>query len=205
MGNILTGAFAIVDENLNYLKLNKILTAYAAAAAPADVVEGVRWWDNVNDILRIYDGAAQRIIGGGPAVLVYNGVDDETATGDGTVATVDLDTEVYDFGGNFTADTFTAPVDGKYPVKFNIELELVGGAHTSIEALIVTSNRPYEFVLGGGNSINAAGEVTISGSADVEMEAADTLTLTVQVSGGAKTVTIGGGSAKTSLSIGTPI
>jgi len=138
-----------------------------------------------------------------PCILVENSLDDDNETGDGTAFTVIFDSEIFDQNADFDGtSTFTASVTGRYLVCFTVQLEEVGAGHTTIQVNIVTTNRSYEFVLGGGNSIDASGSINISGSKIVDMTATDTLTITIQVSGGAKTVDISGAGMSTSLSIG---
>lgn len=116
-----------------------------------------------------------------PCFLAFNSVDDLDVTGDGTVVTVDFDTEVFDQGNDFLADTFTAPVTGRYLLTANVTLlGIVTAGGASIQ--IVTSNRDYRgnrFDLASGLEDNMG--LTISVVAD--MDAADTATVTVQVTG----------------------
>lgn len=77
-----------------------------------------------------------------PSFLVTNsGVTD--VTGDGTVYNVGWNAEVYDQGADFTASTFTAPVDGRY--LFTLVLTIRGAlvTHTNRYADVLTSNRAY--------------------------------------------------------------
>ena len=58
MADISTGADAVVDERLDYIKFNKVKNHYRAAAAPADAVAGVIWQDSDDNQVYIYNGAA---------------------------------------------------------------------------------------------------------------------------------------------------
>ena len=49
-----------------------------------------------------------------PCFSAYNSATDADLVNDETLHTIDFDTEVFDIGGNFASDTFTAPVAGKY-------------------------------------------------------------------------------------------
>ncbi len=137
-----------------------------------------------------------------PAFLATNSVTDENVTGDGTTATVDFDTEVFDQGGDFTGDTFTAPVTGKYPFDVTVMLAGITTAEDEGFIQIVTSNRTYRF---GQQEVGANFDVVntnlqISGACLADMDANDTVTVTVKVSGGTKVVDIFGGSNHTRFS-----
>jgi len=49
-----------------------------------------------------------------PCFLAFNSATDNDQTGAGAIPTIDFDTEVFDQGNDFTADTFTAPITGRY-------------------------------------------------------------------------------------------
>lgn len=82
-----------------------------------------------------------------PAFLAYNSAQDDNVTGNGTEATVEFDTEVFDRGGNFnnSTDTFTAPVTGLYRLSTLVTSDgyLTTGYTGSLR--IVTTNRTYLF------------------------------------------------------------
>ena len=130
-----------------------------------------------------------------PCFLAYNSADDENVTGNNTLATVDFDTEVYDQGGNFAADTFVAPVTGKYLLSSTVLLGEAAGTIGQIQ--IVTSNRIYYGNFISPNAIkdgNAQCHLSITVIAD--MDAADTAQVKVLVNGaGGDTVDIKGGAA----------
>ncbi len=126
-----------------------------------------------------------------PSFLAYNSASDSNVTGNGATATVDFDTEVFDRGGDFAADTFTAPVTGLYQLNANIrftDLVSAGGCIFSI----VTSNRTYQLDF----TVPVDGTDSRSLSVLADMDAADTATVTLLVSGMAgDTVDIVGGTA----------
>jgi C1q domain len=117
-----------------------------------------------------------------PGFLAYNSSSDTTQANG---ATIDFDTEVYDEAGNFAADTFTAPVTGRY--LFNIGVRTSTGSATQDRAFaLVTTARTYQMsytaaVLSA--SINAG-----TGSVIADMTAGDTATVTLGVSTGTATV-----------------
>ena len=77
------------------------------------------------------------------AFLAYNSATDQDQTGDGTVVTVDFDTEVYDVNGDFAADTYTAPVTCKMNFQTTVCAGCGATAATGLYVKIVTSNRAY--------------------------------------------------------------
>ena len=126
-----------------------------------------------------------------PCFLAFNSVTDNNVTGAGTIATVDFDTEVFDQGNDFAADTFTAPVTGRY--LFTAVVQLLGipiGVDLSL-IQITTSNRTYR-----GSRFDLVADFpgvighTITVVAD--MDTGDTATVTVNVDGATDVVDIEG-------------
>ena len=126
-----------------------------------------------------------------PLILTQKSASDANQTGNGTVATIDFDTEVFDQGSNFATDTFTAPVTGKYRVNFNVDMTGLASA-TTVSLTIVSSNRTYakRWTGAAGTFSNDCGFTLTS---LVDMDASDTVVAKVAVTGvGADTVTING-------------
>jgi hypothetical protein len=118
-----------------------------------------------------------------PAFLAYLGSIDSNVTGNGTAYTlgsVTALTEVFDQNGDFnTNGTFTAPVTGKYQLEAG---SLVIGCTiaSGYNQTFITSNRSYLF-----QSQRAAGASNfgLSGQCLADMDAGDTFTLTINVTG----------------------
>lgn len=124
-----------------------------------------------------------------PLVLAYNSATDTNVSGDGTVVTVDFDTEVTDRGADFATDTFTAPVTGAYDCGGSILLaEMTAGTHV-VQVDLVTSNRTY---LLANETTPVAAKSYLCTAIGVDMDAADTAFLQLTVSGGAKSVDVFG-------------
>lgn len=124
-----------------------------------------------------------------PAFLAYNSAQDTNQTGAGTVATVDFDTEVFDQGSDFSADTFTAPVTGRYLLTVTVKWSDANfAAKTAGEIRITTSNRTYRKNY-PHTAVNGQSP-TLTVIAD--MDAADTATANLRVQGGADDVAIDG-------------
>ena len=161
----------------------------------------------VNGLTEQINGGNVRVIASGgeitlpnqPTFLATNSVTDSDATGDGTVFTLICDTEVTDLGADYNNATgvFTAPVAGRYAFSVIVVMAQVGAAHTSGQIVLSTSNRSY--VLDAcyyGAMRDASNEVIRSGCmVDVDMDAADTASILVTVSGGTKVVDITGSGA----------
>jgi hypothetical protein len=125
-----------------------------------------------------------------PAFLANNSSTDSNVTGDGTVYTIDLNTEIADRNGDFASNTFTAPVAGLY--SFNILIFLLGltSSHAEMNLTIAASNRSiYTRQQNSGDALQKSLQLSLI----VDMDASDTVTFTTAVSGGAKVVDILGG------------
>lgn len=117
----------------------------------------------------------------------YNSAQDTTVTGDATVATVDFDTEVFDVDSNFSADTFTAPVTGKYLLIAHVKIaDSNFAAKSTSDIRLATSNQTYQELCGAANSANYTLQIAVI----ADMDAADTAIVQVRVQGGAKDVAI---------------
>ena len=136
-----------------------------------------------------------------PAFSANNSTSDTNATGDATQVTVDFDNEIYDIGSNFAADTFTAPVAGKYEFSVGVAITNLSSSHTSLLIDLVTSNREYRLAQVNPYAMQdaaSAAYIYATSVIGVDMDAADTAYVRIIVSGGTKTVTIfGDGSMKT--------
>ena len=102
-----------------------------------------------------------------------------------TTVTVVFGTERFDQGGNFTANEFTAPVDGRYQLITNIAFENIDSAATTYHVEIRTSNKTYEFNIDPRQfAADIAGVFTFNNSLIADMDASDTAYVTVYQGGG---------------------
>lgn len=132
-----------------------------------------------------------------PSFSAYNSSIDSDVTGDGTLVTVDFDTEVFDLTNNFSGDIFTAPVTGHYLLQAKVSLKDTGGA--ACEGRLVTTNRTYA----SQSENNAAIFRDFDFSVIADMTAGDTAIVQVICSGGAKVDDILGTGA-TTTTVGNP-
>lgn len=107
-------------------------------------------------------------------------------TGDATDYTVAWDAEVYDQGNNFASNTFTAPVTGRYLLTATVAMQDVTAAHTGRFLAIVTTNRTYRSIENDTGFATSAYTLTVTAIAD--MNANDTATVVLRVSGSTKVV-----------------
>jgi len=118
-----------------------------------------------------------------PSVFAYASSDDNNETGNGSSHTLIFDTEVTDQNADFDGtSTFTAPVTGVYHVAVVVKLQGVTTSASNAGMGMVASNRTTDFDF-GGNIASLSGAVTHGYSACIDMDTADTLTITIFVSG----------------------
>jgi len=124
-------------------------------------------------------------IGSVPCFLVHPyGTQSDIATG--SDVTIAFGTEVFDIGGNFASNTFTAPVTGKYLFSFSIRAEAIDSGANWYRVQLVTSNRVYEVAL---DPMVLTGDIDAYNfvfSLVVDMDATDTAYLDFKQSGGAQ-------------------
>ena len=97
---------------------------------------------------------------------------------------VTFDTERFDQNGDFSSNTFTAPVTGRYQLSFNLYMDGITQAANWYEAQLVTSNRSYYFIFDPDFGQNNA-YWNLNSSLLVEMDANDTATVVIGAHSGA--------------------
>jgi len=80
-----------------------------------------------------------------PAFLAINGSRNDNGTGDGTSFTVEFNSQIEDFGGNYneSTDTLPAPVTGLYQINVAVLVGGFGGTHDMYTIILDTVNRDY--------------------------------------------------------------
>ena len=122
-----------------------------------------------------------------PAVAAVNSSCDCNQTGSGDLATIEFDTEVFDVNADFNngTDTFTAPITGKYLVSMNVEASgwtTAISPHGQSQINIVSSNRTWSKQFGKPTPAVGTSH-SESMTAVIDMDAADTLTVTYAING----------------------
>jgi hypothetical protein len=119
-----------------------------------------------------------------PAFLAVHSAAQNNITGNGTLATINFTTEIFDQNGDYDGtNTFTAPVTGKYFLKGSVLANNLTNATTG-SLRITTSNRFYS-----ENRINytvvqdSVGAVGSSVSVVADMDAGDTATVGFTLTG----------------------
>lgn len=122
-------------------------------------------------------------IGSPSAFLAYRTSDDANATGNGATSAINFPTEVFDVASEFSSGTFTAAQSGKYRLTAAVQIADLTTAMTGHQINIITSNRTYSKVM-YFNPISG-GAITLDLNVLADMDAADTATVSVTISGGA--------------------
>ena len=107
-------------------------------------------------------------------------------TGDGSDVKLTYQTEHFDQNGDFSSQTFTAPITGRYLFTWTTAIYGIGAGH-DMTSWFETSNNNYL------NQINLANvernnEYYDCNSVIADMDASDTATVNITVGGGSKTI-----------------
>jgi len=134
-----------------------------------------------------------------PAVCVERSSAQSNVTGDATSVLVLFNSERFDQNNDYNTGTgyFTAPVTGRYWVDACVTLQDLNANHTLMEIRIFSSNRTYK-----GDRLNPSNvrmsdnAASFDCSALIDMDAADTVGISLEVQGDVgKTVDIAGTAA----------
>lgn len=114
-------------------------------------------------------------------------------TGDGTAVDITFDNEVYDQNADYDGTaTFTAPVTGKYHFDFGMHLTGIAAGHDDCAISFTATGRTVIVIeCHPGNMATATGVLILSSSIDIEMTAADTIKVTVDIAGATKVIDLG--------------
>ena len=140
-----------------------------------------------------------------PAVLAYVSGTVSNVSGDGTTYTVVFNGEISDRNSDFNSTTglFTAPKTGLYRVSFMARMVGITSGETDLAVQFVASNRTIQWNQALYTNSDSAGAYSPSVTSIVDMDAADTLSVTITASGGTKVVDLQGNASdcRTSISI----
>ena len=127
-----------------------------------------------------------------PAFSVHkNGTHQENFANDGSAVTVTWSTERFDNNSDFSSNTFTAPVTGKYLLTLVMRINTIDTVPTYYIPTIVTSNQSYRDII----DPNYASDLNYKAFKVVvvaDMDASDTAYVTMQQSGGTQASDING-------------
>lgn len=154
---------------------------------------------SVTNGIAVYDGSklatftGPQISSGGfytntkqPAFLAQAAGTLSSVSGDGTLYTVPFATELFDVNNDFNTgtSTFTAPVQGRY--YFNAQVFRINSNTSTTNSLFINCTRPtLTNIAYTTQRAIFSSEDTLSVSALVYLETADTVTVVYQASGGA--------------------
>lgn len=131
-----------------------------------------------------------------PAFLAILSANVTDVTGDGTAYTVLWNSTIFDQNSDFNTSTgtFTAPVTGRYLFQSTVDVVQLQAATNAGNSVIITSNRNYRYAeVNWGAVMTTTGTAySANGSCLADMDAADTATVSVTVTGGTKTVDVQG-------------
>jgi hypothetical protein len=136
------------------------------------------------------DTERMRIDSGGRVTMPYqpafnvNPLSDQNNIAINTPVTVIFNTEVFDVGSNFASNTFTAPVTGKYQLNLALRLHNIDTAADFYQIKFLTSNRSYLSTADYGGLSSNPNYWTEAFSVLADMDANDTVSITVSQSGG---------------------
>ena len=125
-----------------------------------------------------------------PAFLAFPSGNTANATGDSFNFTCLFNTEIFDQNSNFASNTFTAPFTARYQLGASISMSTIAAGHTMGFAQILTSNRTYAIWEVNTAATRDSGAVLVLGGfTQADMDAGDTATVNLNISGSTRTVT----------------
>ena len=127
-----------------------------------------------------------------PCFAAFNGDADTDVTGNNAAATIDFDEEIFDQGGNFASDTFTAPIAGRYEILTVVRIDGVTADSQVSNLAIVSSNRTWGSYQQFGTAVSPAGN---RNGAIIDMDAGDSVTIVLTNGGESDNVHDTGGGA----------
>tara|TARA_R100001460_G_scaffold105626_1_gene152437 strand:- start:27 stop:962 length:936 start_codon:yes stop_codon:yes gene_type:complete len=130
------------------------------------------------------DANGQIIMPKQPAFMVYLSTDQNNFAVNSNV-TVAFDTERFDQNGDFSSNTFTAPVTGKYQLNLMFRLNSADTGTSYYQVKIKTSNDNYSSLI-APNFTSDPNYLPINASVLADMDANDTASIEVYQSGGSQ-------------------
>jgi hypothetical protein len=182
IGSTASWAFGPKNSDSQKLYLN---TAASATVAPSS---GTNVWN--------MSTAGVRRIPLQPMFIVGDVAFQNNVTGDGTSYLVHFPSVFTDQSSSYNAGTnlYTVPVTGTYYIGVTMFVSGVSASHTTGEILIrVNGVDTYDMIhCNFANYADPSGDASFSPSLMINASAGDTLGVAIHVSGGAKSVNVGG-------------
>ena len=119
-----------------------------------------------------------------PAFLAYNSATQSDLAVDTLIDVVWGGTDIFDQGGDFASNTFTAPVTGRYQLNTLIRLQTVDTGATYYYWRFNTSNRSYQWLMSPNRFSDDPVYWGTAMSMLVDMDANDTAKVQVLQGGG---------------------
>ena len=128
-----------------------------------------------------------------PAFSVNKGGTNQDNLAIGSDVTITFDTERFDNNADFNlgANSFTAPVTGKYMLSLSIRFNNVDSAAAYVLPMIITSNEVYRFIFDPDFGQDAA-YWNVAFSVLADMDASDTATISYNQGGGTQQIDVSG-------------
>jgi hypothetical protein len=162
------GPYGVIDETGDGLFIRAVGASTDGIQFATGASATVRL--TINGAGVITPGTDARMLCG---VLAFNSSSDAGVT---SGSAIDFDTEVYDHGGHFASDTFTAPLTGTYHVEAGVSaLNLSGGAIDMGAIILPSAGHGLGFILGYESAVPNNGLRHWSGGAMINLSAGDTV------------------------------
>jgi len=160
-------------------------SAYAAVFGTAS--SGNTEFATNNNIQMKIDSTGAVTMPNQPAFLVTKSGNQTNITAGGAAQTITFETEVFDQNDDFSSNTFTAPVTGRYQLQFILSVSQIDLDATQINFRLATSNRNIQFFLDPKVFDTDSGFFPLSISALADMDANDTCIIQLVYDGGSQT------------------
>ena len=118
-----------------------------------------------------------------------------------TQVTVQLNERI-DTNGDLASNTFTAPVTGRYYLGYHFYLTQLDADHSALDVKIATSNKTYAVTYKPESTFSGDVNFGVTGSQICDMDAGDTATFVIYISGGAAQTDVHADSTASGMLIG---
>lgn len=141
--------------------------------------------------------------GTGPAFSAFLTNLQSNVTGDGTLYKIPLDDTYYDVGNNFNTGTneYVVPDSGPWSISITYAITGVTPSHNEADFFLqINSGNIIPFTVNPSQVTSATDVLRLSGSVNIDLTTGDTLSLYINIHGGAKVIDVTNGDAGNILS-----